>query len=106
MTTKRRPHHNLMLLKQKFSGPETAEVKTSAVRHAAELGHGLTEILAVVQALEVGDFVSSSTAHNPKNHRVWHDSYRAWFDGSELYLKFAGETLVDVALVSFKEALP
>lgn len=57
----------------------------------------------MVQALEPGDFVKSETAHNPVNHRVWHDSCKIPCDGLFLYLKFAGETLIDVVLTSFKE---
>lgn len=48
--------------------------------------------------------MKSETAHNPPNSRVWHDSYRIPFDGLWLYLKFAGETLIDIVLTSFKEA--
>jgi motility quorum-sensing regulator/GCU-specific mRNA interferase toxin len=47
--------------------------------------------------------VKSETAHNPVNSKVWHDSYRIQCDGLYLYLKFAGETLIDVVLTSFKE---
>ena len=60
-------------------------------------------VVAVVQALELRDFVKSETAHNPVNSKVWHDSYRIPCDGLYLYLKFAGETLIDVVLTSFKE---
>lgn len=104
MTFKRTPHHDLAGLKAKFSSIEALEITTTARRNAAELGYGLRDIVRVVQQLEREDFVSSSTAHNPANHRVWHDTYVAPFDGFRLYLKFAGETLIDVTLVSFKEA--
>ena len=50
-----------------------------------------------------GDFVKSETAHSPPNARVWHDTCHIPRDGLFLYLKFAGETLIDVALTSFKE---
>lgn len=52
----------------------------------------------MVQALESCDFVKSETAHNLANHRVWHDTYNIPCDGLYLYLKFAGETLIDVVL--------
>ena len=64
----------------------------------------MDRIVAVVQALSARDFVKSETAHSPPNSRVWHDSYRTWIDDVELYLKFAGETLIAVTLVSYKEA--
>jgi len=104
VTVKRRPHHELSGIKAKFASIETLEITTSALRSAEGLGYELADIVAVVQQLEAGDFIKSETAHSPPNPRVWHDSYRAPFDGYELYLKFAGETLIDVVLVSFKEA--
>jgi len=104
MTVKRRPHHELDALKAKFACVETLEITTTALRGAAALGYDLEAVVSIVQQLERGDFIKSETAHHPRNHRVWHDSYRAPFDEYELYLKFAGETLIDVALVSFKEA--
>jgi motility quorum-sensing regulator/GCU-specific mRNA interferase toxin len=48
--------------------------------------------------------VKSETAHSPPNPRRWHDTYVTPFGAWDLYLKFAGETLVDVTLASFKEA--
>lgn len=83
---------------------DTLEITRSAQRGAEALGYNLEDVVNIVQQLEPGDFVKSETAHHPPNPRVWHDSYRAPFDGRELYLKFAGETLIDVTLVSFKEA--
>ncbi len=104
MTVKRRPHHDLDAIKAKFGNVQSLEITTSALRSAEALGYNLEAIVGVVQQLESGDFVKSETAHHPRNHRVWHDSYRAPFGDYELYLKFAGETLIDVVLVSFKEA--
>jgi motility quorum-sensing regulator / GCU-specific mRNA interferase toxin len=104
MTVKRRPNHDLAGIKARFSSADTLEITTSALRSAEALGYDLDGMVAVVQQLEAGDFVKSETAHHPRDSRVWHDSYRAPFDGYELYLKFAGETLIDVVLVSFKEA--
>lgn len=40
---------------------------------------------------------------NPPNARVWQETYKILWDGLYLYLKFAGETLIDVVLTSFKE---
>lgn len=86
MTVKRRAHHDLDGIKRKFASVETLEMTTSALRGASALGYELEGIVAVVQQLEPGDFVKSETAHHPRNSRVWHDSYRAPFDGYELYL--------------------
>jgi len=104
MTVKGRPHHSLDLIKSRFATADTLEITLSAQRGAEALGYMLEDVVDIVQQLEPGDFVKSETAHHPRNPKVWHDSYRAPFDGLELYLKFAGETLIDVTLVSFKEA--
>lgn len=104
MTIKRKPHHDLAGIKAKFADVDTLEITSRATRDARAIGYTLEDIVGVVQALERGDFVKSETAHNPPNHRVWHDSYVIPYDDLWLYLKFAGETLIDVVLTSFKES--
>jgi motility quorum-sensing regulator/GCU-specific mRNA interferase toxin len=54
------------------------EITRTAVEGARFLGCSLKDIVAVVQALETGDFVKSETAHSPPNSRVWHDAYMPW----------------------------
>jgi motility quorum-sensing regulator/GCU-specific mRNA interferase toxin len=103
MSVKRRPHHNLAAIKARFASADTIEITTAAVRSARALGFALEDVVRVVQALEPADFRKSETAHSPPNSRRWHDSYLTPFDGRDLYLKFAGETLVDIVLTSFKE---
>lgn len=102
MSIKRRPHHDLDAVKAKFVRVESLEVTRSAIESARALGYGLEDIVEAVQALEGGDFVKSETAHSPPNSRVWHDTYNLPWDDRWLYLKFAGETLIDVTLTSFK----
>lgn len=97
------PHHSLADIQAKFADPESLEITTTAIRSANAMGYSLEDVVDVVQALEKSDFVKSETAHNPRNSKVWHDTYKVPMDGMWLYLKFAGETLVDVTLVSFKE---
>lgn len=104
MNVKRKPHHDLRAVQAKFASIETLEITSTAVRSARALGFSLEDLLEVVQALEPQDFVKSETAHSPPNPRRWHDSYVTPFEGSDLYLKFAGETLIDVTLTSFKKA--
>ena len=103
LAVKRKPHHDLAGIKARFATVETLEITSTAYRNAVALGYALADIVAVVQQLERGDYRKSETAHSPPNSRVWHDTYVAPFDDMLLYLKFAGETLVDVVLVSFKE---
>ena len=103
MATKRRPHHSLKAIKAKFARVETLEITRAAVLSARALGYGLVDIVEAVQTLEASDFIKSETAHSPPNSRVWHDTYNLPWDDAWLYLKFAGETLIDVTLTSFKE---
>ena len=103
MVTKRRPHHGLTAIKAKFARVETLEITRAAVQGAWALGYGLEDIVEAVQALETRDFVKSETAHSPPNSKVWHDTYNLPWDDVWLYLKFAGETLIDITLTSFKE---
>jgi motility quorum-sensing regulator/GCU-specific mRNA interferase toxin len=103
MTVKRTPHHDLTAIQAKFGSVDSLEITSKATRDAQKIGYSLEDIVDVVQALEPGDFIKSETAHNPPNHRLWHDTYNTPCDGMWLYLKFAGETLIDVVLTSFKE---
>lgn len=103
MAIKRKPHHDLAADQAKFAEVDTLEITRSAVEGARILGYSLEDIVEAVQALKRGDFIKSETAHSPPNSRVWHDTYNLPWDGRRLYLKFAGETLIDVRLTSFKE---
>jgi motility quorum-sensing regulator / GCU-specific mRNA interferase toxin len=105
VTSKRKPHHGLVAIQAKFADVESLEITGTALRGAQAIGYSLEDVVDVVQALQPQDFVKSETAHNPPNHRVWHDTYVIPFDDMDLYLKFAGETLVDIVLTSFKEIL-
>jgi motility quorum-sensing regulator / GCU-specific mRNA interferase toxin len=104
VTVKRKPHHDLDAIKVKFADVETLEMTGTAFRSAQAIGFLLSDVVEVVQALEKEDFVKSETAHSPRDPRCWHDTYVTPFGELDLYLKFAGETLVDVVLASFKEA--
>lgn len=105
MSVKRKPHHELAGLKAKFADEDTLEITGTATRSAQGLGYSLKEVVEFIQALEPGDFVKSETAHSPRNSRVWHDTYVIPYDEKWLYLKFAGETLIDLIITSFKEDL-
>jgi len=103
MAIKHKPHHDLVAVKAKFARADTLEITRSAIEGARVSGYSLQDVVEAVRALEPGDFIKSETAHSPKNSRVWHDTYNLPWGDRRLYLKFAGETLIDVTLVSFKE---
>lgn len=103
MAIKRKPHHDLAAVKAKFAQVEALEITRTAIESARALGYSLEDIVEAVQGLEPRDFIKSETAPNPRNSKVWHDTYNMPWDGRWLYLKFAGETLIDVRLTSFKE---
>ena len=103
MVTKRAPHHDLAGIQAKFSSVSTLQITRKATLDARALGYSLQDIVEAVQDLEPGDFVKSEPSHSPPVPGVWHDSYNMPWDGLWLYLKFAGETLIDVTLTSFKE---
>jgi motility quorum-sensing regulator/GCU-specific mRNA interferase toxin len=103
MAVKRRAHHDLAAVQAKFASVDTLEMTKPAFRSAKSLGFGREDVVEAVQALTQSDFVKSETQHHPPNHRRWHDTYKSRQGDFYLYLKFAGETLIDVTLVSFKE---
>ena len=103
MAIKRTPHHPLVKVQQKFSRQESLEITRTALESARSLGYTLKDVVEAVQALDRRNFVKSETAHSPPNSRIWHDTYKMFWDGRGLYLKFAGETLIDLVLTSFKE---
>lgn len=103
MAIKRKPHHDLRAVQAKFAQVEALEITRTAVEGARALGYSLEDIVEAVRELEPGDFIKSETAHSPPDSKVWHDTYNMPWDGRWLYLKFAGQTLIDVMLTSFKE---
>lgn len=106
MNRKSRPHHDLASIKEKFATVEGLEITTAAKRTVRALGYGLQDVVEAVQDLTPGDFRGSTAAHSPPVPGVWHDTYWMRWDGLHLYIKFAGATIVDVVLVSFKEKDP
>lgn len=81
MTVKNISHHVLRDIQARFADEACLEITTAATRSANALGYALGDVVDVVQALEKQDFVKSETAHNPKNSRVWHDTYKTPMDG-------------------------
>ena len=100
---KLKPHHDLAALQAKFASVDTLSITVVAALSADALGFQIEDVVEVIQQLKRSEFRKSETAHSPTNPRVWHDTYVTWFDDLNLYVKFAGEALLDVWLVSFKE---
>lgn len=100
---KPKPHHDLLAIKTKFSDVDALEITRTAETTARKLGYGLQDVVDAVQELRASDFVSSSPAHSPAVPGVWHDTYTMRWGGHHLYMKFAGTTIIDIVLVSFKE---
>jgi motility quorum-sensing regulator/GCU-specific mRNA interferase toxin len=106
LVRKLKPHHDLLAIQAKFRDVEALEITRTAENTARKLGYGLQDIVDAVQDLRVGDFVSSSPAHSPPIPGVWHDTYTMWWGDHHLYIKFAGTTIIDIVLVSFKDKTP
>lgn len=71
----------------------------SAEFGAAQMGLGVSDMLAVVMALTPADFYKSMTTHT--DHTVWQDVYRPSTQAGDVYLKLT--VIDDVLIVSFKE---
>ena len=103
---KLRPHHELSAIQSKFATIADLEITRKAEESARALGFGLQDIVQAVQDLQRSDFVASSPAHSPPIPGVWHDAYTMRWGGVHLYIKFAGQTIIDITRVSFKEKEP
>ncbi len=95
---KQTPHCRLAIVKALV---EAGKVRTtySAVSGAAQMGLGVSDMLAVVLALRPADFYKSMTTH--ADHTVWQDVYRTSSQAGDVYLKLT--VIDDVLIVSFKE---
>lgn len=89
-------------IKAAFADPGTLNRTKVSLRGAAALGMDATAVVAVIQALQPGDFDKSATAHH--DHTNWHDSYKPTVRGQKLYLKFTKDDRGSLLLTSFKEA--
>ena len=69
MTEKRKPTYDLAA----FADVDTLNVTGTAVRSAAVLGFGRTEIVATIQTMQRTHFYKSMTSF--EDYRVWQDVY-------------------------------
>ena len=79
-------------------------ITTKAINDARLLNYTRSDIIDIVGELQQSHFVKSAPGNNgqPGN---WHDAYN-YYDqvgGIVLYVKFAGTSIIDITLTSFKE---
>ncbi|WP_312291387.1 type II toxin-antitoxin system MqsR family toxin [Stutzerimonas nitrititolerans] len=95
---KRKPHFKLERVKQAVAERRYRFTRV-ALEGGAELGMEMSDMLAVIGALNSRDFFKSMTTY--ADHTTWQDVYRPETDFGQVYLKF---TLVaDLLILSFKE---
>jgi motility quorum-sensing regulator/GCU-specific mRNA interferase toxin len=100
---KKRPTHDLKKIQETFDTTDNLVITGTARRSAFKMGYALEDVVEAVQDLMPEDFVHSKPAHSPAQQGVWHDSYIMPWDKRNIFIKFAGATIVDIALTSFKE---
>jgi motility quorum-sensing regulator/GCU-specific mRNA interferase toxin len=101
MTEKRQPTYDLEAFKAAFGRVEGLAVTGSALRSAAALGFGRTEIVATIQTMKREHFYKSMTTY--ADHRLWQDVYHVPSSVGVLYVKFTADVLTKFLLLSFKE---
>jgi motility quorum-sensing regulator/GCU-specific mRNA interferase toxin len=98
---KRRPTYDLESFQSACSTVETLRVTKTALRDAAVLGFGRTEIVDTLQTARHEHFYKSMTAH--ADHRLWQDVYHVPTHVGILYVKFTADAVSGFLLLSFKE---
>ena len=101
MTEKRQPTYDIEAFKATFSSVERLAVTGTALRSAAALGFGRTEIVATIQTMKREHFYKSMTAY--ADHRLWQEVYHVPSSVGVLYVKFTADVLTKFLLLSFKE---
>jgi len=101
MTEKRQPTYDLEAFKAAFSSVERLAVTGTALRSAAALGFGRTEIVETIQTMRREYFYKSMTAY--ADHRLWQGVYHVPSSVGVLYVKFTADVLTEFLLLSFKE---
>ena len=100
MTEKRKPTYDLAAFRASFDDVGKLNVTASAVRSAAAIGFGRSEIVASIQIMQRAHFFKSMTSF--ADHRIWQDVYHVPSEAGVLYIKFAADVLTEFLLLSFK----
>jgi motility quorum-sensing regulator/GCU-specific mRNA interferase toxin len=101
MTKKRKPTYDLDAFRAAFNSSEKLVVTGTALRSAAALGFGRSEIVDIIQTMRREHFYKSMTAY--ADHRLWQDVYHVPSSAGMLYVKFTADVLTEFLLLSFKE---
>jgi motility quorum-sensing regulator / GCU-specific mRNA interferase toxin len=101
MADKRKPTYDLDAFKTTFNSLKKLAVTGRALRSAAVLGFGRSEIVDTIQTMRRGHFYKSMTAH--ADHQLWQDVYHVPSPVGTLYVKFSADVVTQFLLLSFKE---
>src|SRR5665648_1149997 len=101
MMEKRQPTYDLEAFKAAFSSVERLAVTGTALRSAAALRFGRTEIVETIQTIKREHFYKSMTAY--ADHRLWQDVYHVPSAVGVLYVQFTADVVTEFLMVSFKE---
>jgi motility quorum-sensing regulator/GCU-specific mRNA interferase toxin len=100
MSEKRKPTYDLDAF-QAWARSSHFQVAGSALRTAASIGFGSSEMARVIQTMQRGHFFKSVTSHH--NIREWQDVYHVPSEAGVLYVKFRADVITEFLLLSFKE---
>lgn len=101
MAQKRKPTYDLDAFKAAFDRIEKLRLTGTALKAAAALGFGRSEIVATIQTMQRSHFYKSMTSH--ADYRVWQDVYHVPSRAGLLYVKFTADAATEFLLLSFKE---
>jgi motility quorum-sensing regulator/GCU-specific mRNA interferase toxin len=101
VTEKQKPTYDMDAIKAVFSTARRLHVTGTALKSAASLGFGRSEIVATIQSIERAHFYKSMTSF--ADHRVWQDVYTVPSEVGPLYIKFTADVVTEFLLLSFKE---
>lgn len=100
MTQSWKPRYDLEAFKAAFSSVTKLAVTGTALRSAAALGFGRTEIVATIQTMQRDHFYKSMTAY--ADQKLWQDVYHVPSPAGLLYVKFTADVVTEFLLLSFK----
>ena len=98
MTEKRKPTYDLDAFK---AAAPRMRITVGALRTAATLGFGRSDIEETVQTMRQMHFYKSMTSY--ADYRIWQDVYHVPSPLGTLYVKFTADAVTEFLLLSFKE---